>query len=206
MSPMKSFKNRGCALTEENERHMREALRQRYGMEAYAMLNLSKIDLAIKTTPVVVDGLYSWEEYMFLSNYYRQNFRVVAVWSSPATRYARLSQRPVRPLKLEEAYSRDEAEILQLNKGGPIAMADFTIINEGSLKDLEKETKKTISGHGETALSRPHSDEYFLKVAAVVAERSTCLRHHVGAVAVKDKHHPLSTGYNGVDCLLGVEK
>jgi dCMP deaminase len=54
-------------------------------------------------------------------------------------------------------------------------------------------------------LSRPHSDEYFLKVAAVVAERSTCLRHHVGAVAVKDKHI-LSTGYNGApaglqDCL-----
>jgi dCMP deaminase len=54
-------------------------------------------------------------------------------------------------------------------------------------------------------LSRPHSDEYFLKVAAVVAERSTCLRHHVGAVAVRDKHI-LSTGYNGApaglkDCL-----
>ena len=45
-------------------------------------------------------------------------------------------------------------------------------------------------------MSRPHSDEYFLKVAAVVAERSTCLRHHVGAVAVKDKHI-LSSGYNG---------
>jgi dCMP deaminase len=55
-------------------------------------------------------------------------------------------------------------------------------------------------------LSRPHSDEYFLKVAAVVAERSTCRRHNVGAVAVKDKHI-LSTGYNGApsglqDCLV----
>lgn len=55
------------------------------------------------------------------------------------------------------------------------------------------------------AASRPGIDEYFLKVAAVVAERSTCLRHHVGAVAVKDKHI-LSTGYNGAaaglkDCL-----
>jgi len=55
-------------------------------------------------------------------------------------------------------------------------------------------------------LSRPRSDEYFLKVAAVVAERSTCRRHNVGAVAVKDKHI-LSTGYNGApsglqDCLV----
>ena len=52
---------------------------------------------------------------------------------------------------------------------------------------------------------RPGLDEYFLKIASVVAERSTCLRHHVGAVAVKDKHI-LTTGYNGApaglkDCL-----
>ncbi len=139
------LKKQGLPVNEENERHMRESLRQRYGMEAYAMLNLAKIDLAIKTSSVVVDGLYSWEEFMFLSNYYHQSFRVVAVCSSPATRYARLSKRPVRSLTLEEAYSRDEAEIINLNKGGPIAMADFTLINEGSLKDLEKETKKCIS-------------------------------------------------------------
>jgi len=48
-------------------------------------------------------------------------------------------------------------------------------------------------------------DEYFLKLATVVAERSTCCRHHVGAVAVRGKH-VLATGYNGApsgfdDCL-----
>jgi len=53
--------------------------------------------------------------------------------------------------------------------------------------------------------SRPGIDEYFLKIASVVAERSTCVRHHVGAVAVRDKHI-LTTGYNGAaaglrDCL-----
>lgn len=53
--------------------------------------------------------------------------------------------------------------------------------------------------------SRPDIDEYFLKIASVVAERSTCCRHHVGAVAVRDKHI-LATGYNGApsgskDCL-----
>ena len=54
-------------------------------------------------------------------------------------------------------------------------------------------------------LARPDIDEYFLKIASVVAERSTCRRHHVGAVAVRDKHI-LATGYNGApsglkDCL-----
>ena len=54
-------------------------------------------------------------------------------------------------------------------------------------------------------VTRPDIDEYFLKIASVVAERSTCRRHHVGAVAVRDKHI-LATGYNGAaaglkDCL-----
>ena len=54
-------------------------------------------------------------------------------------------------------------------------------------------------------MTRPDSDEYFLKIASVVAERSTCRRHHVGAVAVGNKHI-LATGYNGApsglkDCL-----
>lgn len=54
-------------------------------------------------------------------------------------------------------------------------------------------------------INRIDTDEYFLKIASVVAERSTCRRHHVGAVAVRDKHI-LATGYNGapagsIDCL-----
>ena len=52
---------------------------------------------------------------------------------------------------------------------------------------------------------RPEIDEYFLKIASVVAERSTCRRHHIGAIAVRDKHI-LTTGYSGApagakDCL-----
>ncbi len=54
-------------------------------------------------------------------------------------------------------------------------------------------------------MERISIDEYFLKIAAVVAERSTCRRRKVGAVAVLNKQI-LSTGYNGApaktkDCL-----
>ncbi len=54
-------------------------------------------------------------------------------------------------------------------------------------------------------IHRPSWDEYFMKLAWLVAERSTCLRHHVGAVIVRDKRI-LTTGYNGAasgtkDCL-----
>jgi len=52
---------------------------------------------------------------------------------------------------------------------------------------------------------RPSWDEYFIKIAMLVSERSTCLRHHVGAIIVRDKQI-LATGYNGAvkgvqDCL-----
>ena len=54
-------------------------------------------------------------------------------------------------------------------------------------------------------MQRISLDDYFLKIAAVVGERSTCRRHNMGAISVKDKHI-LSTGYNGAaaglkDCL-----
>ncbi len=43
---------------------------------------------------------------------------------------------------------------------------------------------------------RPDWDEYFMRIAFLVAERSTCLRRKVGAVVVKDRRI-LATGYNG---------
>ena len=139
------IRKRGLELNEANERYIRELLRQEQGMAAYAKLNLPAIDSASKRSDVVIDGLYSWEEYAFLKSYYRGDFYVVAVCVSPAVRYARLTGRLDRPLTVEEATSRDRTEIENINKGGPIAMADFTIINEFSLEDLRKETRMTIS-------------------------------------------------------------
>jgi dCMP deaminase len=43
---------------------------------------------------------------------------------------------------------------------------------------------------------RPDNDTYFMRMAELVATRSTCLRRHVGAVIVKEKR-VLTTGYNG---------
>jgi dCMP deaminase len=53
--------------------------------------------------------------------------------------------------------------------------------------------------------SRPSWDEYFMKLAWLISERSTCVRHHVGAVVARDKRI-LTTGYNGAatgtqDCI-----
>ena len=139
------LKGRGLERNEENERYIRQQLRKEHGMAAYAKLNLPRIDISLKSSNVVVDGLYSWEEYILLKEYYGGQFTVVAVWASAATRYGRLADRTERPLTLGEAASRDKSEIENSNKGGPIAMADFTIVNEASLEELEKETERVLS-------------------------------------------------------------
>jgi len=135
------MKKRNMEICEANERICREQLRQEMGMAAYAILNQPRIDAALKNANVAADGLYSWEEYLSFKSYYGSRFYVVAVYASPKTRYARLAERQHRPLTLEEAVSRDKSEIENLNKGGPISLADFTIINESTVEELRKQTE-----------------------------------------------------------------
>jgi dephospho-CoA kinase len=138
------LKKRGLEPNEDNERMVRESLREG-GCEAYARLNQPKIERALKNSNAVIDGLYSWEEYTYLKGLYGENLYLVAVWSSPRTRYERLAKRSSRRLTPEQAASRDKTELENLAKGGPIAMADFTIVNESSRQDLIKEAERIVS-------------------------------------------------------------
>ena len=135
---------RGLPLNEVNERQVREQLRQEHGMAAYAKLNLPRIDEALQKSNVIVDGLYSWEEFILMKDYYGDRLKLVAVYSSPKTRSTRLGVRKIRPLTAQEAADRDKNEIEIINKGGPIALADYTIINESSLKELKEQTQRII--------------------------------------------------------------
>jgi dephospho-CoA kinase len=139
------MRKRDLEPNEENERFIRELLRQEQGPAAYAKLNQPRIEQALKSSDVVIDGLYSWEEFIYLKALYGESLYLVAVWSSPKTRYGRLRGRASRRLTAEEAMSRDRAEIEHIGKGGPIAMADFTIINESSLENLKREAERIIA-------------------------------------------------------------
>jgi dephospho-CoA kinase len=136
---------KGLEINEKNERAIREGLRKDYGMGAYAIKNLPKIDNYLKEGNVVGDGLYSWDEYKILKEKYGDQLIVIAVYAPPQLRYERLSQRKRseddkeirnRQLTAEQAKSRDFSEIENLDKGGPIAMADYTLINTGSVSEL----------------------------------------------------------------------
>lgn len=139
---------RGLEVNEVNERKIREELREKHGMAAYAILNLPKFDELMKKGNVIADGLYSWEEYKVLKEHYGEAMRVIAVWAPPELRYERISSRVMtaddkdlrnRSFTKEEAKSRDYAELEKLNKGGPIAMADFTIVNNKDINFLNQQ-------------------------------------------------------------------
>lgn len=129
------LKRRGLPLTEEHERKIREMLRKEHGMDAYAKLNLTRIKSAKGN--VVLDGMRSWEEYLFLKK--SITFLTVAIYAPPKQRYERLAKRTIRPIIPVITEERDYAEIEHLHVAGPIAIADFTIQNIKGKKELEKE-------------------------------------------------------------------
>ena len=124
---------------EDSERRVRESLRKEYGMDAFARLSKDRIDSALEKhekSGVVIDGLYSMQEYDFFKEAYGCDLQVIAIYASPKTRHARLASRKVRVIPPRKSLERDYAEIKNLNKGGPIALADYTIINEGTAQEL----------------------------------------------------------------------
>ncbi len=136
---MDELAKRGLAVNEANERAVREEIRAAHGMAACAILSLPKIkDLlaAPATTGVFIESLYSWEEYVAVKKEFGEDFKVIAIYASPATRTARMAIRPERPLTAAELESRDYSQIENLHQAGPIARAEHTIVNEGSLEEL----------------------------------------------------------------------
>ncbi|MDP3899990.1 MAG: AAA family ATPase [bacterium] len=131
------LKKRRMEINETNERQIREELRAQHGMAAFATVNLPKIETALETNDVVlIESLYSWEEYLKLKEKFGEQLNLITIYSSPKTRYARLVNRPIRPLTNEDARSRDHSQIENLHQAGPIAISDFTVINEGGVDDL----------------------------------------------------------------------
>lgn len=124
------LKELSMSLNEKNERWYREKLRKDLGMAAMAIKIEPRVLTAAQShKQIVLDGLYSWEEYVYLKSKFLQ-IKLLCIYASPSLRYQRLSNRTIRPLTIEEAQSRDIAEIENLNKGGPIAIADYLIKNE----------------------------------------------------------------------------
>lgn len=128
----------GLDHTQENEQPFREELRQREGKDFVVKRIITQLHDLIGAGQhrIVADGIYTWTEYKAMKREFPGELTTIAVVTPKHLRHRRLTQRPIRPLTEAEANQRDWAEIENLEKGGPIAIADHYIINDGDLDNL----------------------------------------------------------------------
>ena len=139
----------GIERTPETEKKMREDLRKEYGMGCYAILSLPLIREYYKVGNVVIDDLYSWSEYKVLTEEFGDNVILIGVVADKELRYSRIAIRPGRNYNREEAKDRDLSELENLEKGLPIAYADYYVFNNGTLDEYRarlEEILKQIEG------------------------------------------------------------
>ncbi len=138
----KEMERRGIERTPdgESEKKFREMIRETEGKDwvVNQVIESTKKLIAAGQKRVVLDGVYSWTEYKILKHEFPGILTFVAIVVPKKLRYARVAERPERPFNLEEIRERDRSEIENLEKGGPIAAADYYILNDGSVDDLRK--------------------------------------------------------------------
>lgn len=139
------MRRRKLDLTPENEKMVRESLRAEGDMAIYAKKSVDKIQrLFERGKNVVVESMYSWSEYKFFKERFKENFLVLSVVTDRALRAERLATRKVRPLSDEQVKARDYAEIENIEKGGPIAIADCFVVNNGDFGSLKRGVQSFI--------------------------------------------------------------
>lgn len=197
---------RKIARTRGNLQNLGNELRKKFGMRVLGQKVREKIEKestrrgkAVKQN-WVIDGIRHPAEIAELRKL--KDFYLIGVTARPETLMKRIIG---RGRKSDVRLEKDILEKIkrEIGQGEPeegqqvkkcLDLADFLIINEGTLKELKKKFDHfwgLLQG-----TERPTFDEIFMEIANVWAQRSTCLRRKVGAVIAKDKQQ-LTTGYNG---------
>ncbi len=139
---------RGLPVNQTNEKLVRDELRSTHGMAAMAIINKDTVETLYQKGSVIIESLYSWEEYMVMRQLFGQSFRVVSIMACFEIRTKRLEQRPFRPLTRAELEQRDASQIETLHQAGPIARADYVVINEGTTQELHTHLDEVIKKLG----------------------------------------------------------
>ena len=137
----------GIPKGEENEHIFRVEIRKKEGVDFAAKRIIKQIhDLATAGQHrVIADGLYTWDEYKILKHEFPSEITVVAIVTPKHQRYNRLEHREDRPQSQATTIERDKHEIEDIQKGGPIAAADYYILNDGSKEDLDAKLNEVQS-------------------------------------------------------------
>jgi len=143
-------KHRGLEVNEVNEKKVREELRKTEGVGVMAKRVIPEIESLFEQgyDAVVADGIYSWTEYKIFKEKFGKDALIIAVAAPRNIRHKRLYHRPVRPFTEEQVTAREYAEIENIEKGGPIANADYTILNDTTPEDVEAKLVGILNEHG----------------------------------------------------------
>ena len=136
----KAMDEAGIEPTWDNQQKFREEIRRREGKDFVIKRVIKNIHDLINAgqNKIVLDGLYTWSEYKILKHEFPGQVVVIAIVTPKHLRYQRMIKRLERPMQPREVDQRDWSEIENLEKGGPIAIADYFIINDNDLTQLHQ--------------------------------------------------------------------
>ena len=136
----KEMEKRGIERTVdgESEKKFREEIRATEGKDWVVNQAIAEAKDLIQAGQkrIILDGVYSWTEYRILKREFPKNLIFLALVVDKKLRYARVEARPGRAFDAAAIRERDRSEIENLEKGGPIAAADYYVLNNGSIEAL----------------------------------------------------------------------
>lgn len=137
----KAMEEAGIDVTWQSQQKFREEIRAREGKDFVVRraINEARNLIAAGQHRIVLDGLYTWSEYKILKHEFPGEMTVVAIVTPKHERKSRMAKRPERPMTPQEVDERDWTEIENLEKGGPIAIADYFIHNDRDVEWLHQQ-------------------------------------------------------------------
>ena len=142
-----AMKKANIPIGEENEKVFRVEIREKEGADFIVREVIKQIYDLINAGQkhIIADGIYSWDEYRAMKQEFHNDLDIIAIITPKHLRYHRLESRAERPQTQATSIERDHKEIETLNKGGPIAMADHFVINDGDKEKLHRDIDAIVS-------------------------------------------------------------
>ena len=138
----KEMEKRGIERTDdgESEKKFREEIREKEGKDwvVNQVIAETKDLISAGQKRIILDGVYSWTEYKILKHEFPKSLTFIAAVVDKKIRYDRVARRPGRSFDAKAIRERDRSEIENLEKGGPIAAADYYILNNGTIDEANQ--------------------------------------------------------------------
>ena len=131
-------KSRGLEATDDNVGGLASKERQKFGLGVWAERTVPLVEGDV----VLIDGIRGDAEIEVFKKAFGDDLVLVGIHTSPKTRYERIKQRNREDTTITwEAFKKRDLRELGWGIGNAIAQCDHVIINEGTLKEFQKDVR-----------------------------------------------------------------